>query len=321
MSLKSSLLLDLLALLLLTMSGTMFADFTRRLLNADPDTLGIGAIAFQAFLAVAATSSFTKGGWAALETLLGRAAKTKAVWRLALASILFAVIAPTWYFLPARLADRYNTYGYNLNHSIDTYRNGTQDYRLSKANEVINPEFQRAEVLRNYQRAISLDPTLEEAHNNSGRLLESFYRYDESAEQYRKAILAERADSIDLIPYANLSRVLLLKGDALGALRVIYDAQLLEPGFNPGTAPSLFRNRAWAEYDLGIYGAAEEDALRSHTAAATCFLAKAYMKTGKTDDAAMAWAKFQAQMRRITPNDPVVEPDCEILSTETTHAK
>ena len=99
-------------------------------------------------------------------------------------------------------------------------------------------------------------------------------------------------------------------------MRIIADAQVLKPGFDANSGQSLYRSKAWAEYDLGFYAAAVADAGNSNAAAGTCIAAKAYEKLGQTEDARTAWAKFEAQYKAMTPDDLVVEPDCPILAAE-----
>jgi tetratricopeptide (TPR) repeat protein len=310
------LLTDFLSLMLLGMSGTMFVDFTRRLLNADPDKLGVAAIGFQAALTVAASSTFTKRGTVVLSRIFGRQKWKRPIWRLGFSAMLALIVFFSWQSFPAYLSRYYNRQGYALNHSTDASENNGQTHRGSKTVAIANPEFQRAEALRSYKRAAALDPSFANAHLDTGALLEFFYRYDEAAEQYRQAILSSSADSPSLSPYSRLARLQLLKGNPQEALRVIADAQAIKPHFDKYSGPSLYRSRAWAEYGLGFYNPAIDDGNHSQTAAGTCIAAKATQKLGQTEEARALWARFETQFKAITPLDIAVEPDCPILAEE-----
>jgi tetratricopeptide (TPR) repeat protein len=312
------LLLDLVALLLLAMSATLLADFTRRLLGSDPDTIGMASIAAQAALAVAATSAFTKTGSALLQHTIGRFIKSKSLLRFVLVALLFAIVSCAWLFLTPWLAQYYNRRGFNLDQVLMAKAGSSQSPNAVAACQGTSCQ-SRADVLRDYQRATALDPTLFVAYTNAGELLEDFYRYDEAAEQYRKAILAQPAGTVDSVAYANLSRALVLNGKPMDALRVIQDAQRASP--NSAASSSLYRNKAWAEYDLGFYTNAVADASHSGSAAGTCIMAKAYIKLIRPADASLAWMKFREQYASISPNDPVVEPDCVLLAEESHEKK
>lgn len=297
---RSSLTYNVVALLLLTISATMLTDFTHRMLGADPDSVGILSVSVQAFFTVAASSTFTKAGWAWVESALGLVSKdmqSKALWRLRLTAGLFLITATAWLFLPYTLAQYYNAKGHNL-------ENGTPP----------DP----AAALRYYQRAIALDPELGFIYLNLGEVFEKFYRYDDAAEQYRKAIVANHTDPT---PYNNLARVLLLNGKALTALTITDDALGLGPAANRNASPALLKNRAWAEYELGFYREAIDDATTSNTAAGDCVLGQIYTKLGKTVEARSSWKKFIQQNASSTGTEPLVEPDCVLLAEDSNEVK
>lgn len=289
--------LDVVSALLLAISVTMLTDFTRRLLGSDPDSLGILAISIQAAFAVAATSTFTSAGWSwveGLSQLFGRRAEAKARWRFGLSLVLAAVVIPVWFVAPDRLASYYNARGYEI------YENNHVD---------------SAQALRDYQRAIALNPQLHQAYVNLGGLMEDYYRYDEAAEQYRKGITAQLDDPT---PYSNLARVLLLSGNSLTALRIA-DAGL---GLNPSgeVKSALLKNKAWAELNLGFTSQAIADATQSNSAAGECILGKVYIKLGKTEAARETWNGFE-QMNAKTSSGPAVEPDCQLLAENSHESK
>jgi tetratricopeptide (TPR) repeat protein len=300
------------------MSATLLADFTHRLLGSDPDTIGMASIAAQAALTVAATSAFTKTGSALLQQTIGRFIKSKSLLRFGLAALLFAIVTCAWFFLTPWLAQHYNRRGYNLDQVLKAKAGSSQSPNAVAACQRTSCQ-SRADVLRDYQRATALDPTLHAAYSNAGELLESFYRYDEAADQYRKAILAQPAGTVDTVAYANLSRLLLLNGKPMDALSVVQDALRVPP--DSTSAASLYRNKAWAEYDLGFYSDAVTDGLNSKSAAGDCIVAQAYTKMGQAADASIAWTAFREQYASIAPNDPVVEPDCVLLSEESLEKK
>ena len=286
---RLNLTLDVAAALLLTVSVTMLTDFTRRLLGSDPDSFGILAISIQAVLAVAATSTFTRAGWSWLEglwQLLGMRIQERARWRFGLSLLLAGVVIAMWYVVPGRLADYYNARG------LDIYENDRMD---------------SAEALRDYQRAIGLNPQMHQPYVNLGGLMEDYYRYGEAAEQYRRAITAGYGDPT---PYNNLSRVLLLSGDSLTALRIVDAALGLNP--IPEVKSALLKNKAWAELNLGFTSQAIADATQSNSAAGECILGKVYSKLGKTEAAREAWNSFQ-QKSATTQSGPTIEPDCTLL--------
>jgi tetratricopeptide (TPR) repeat protein len=331
------LLAKLAAALLLTMSITMLTDFTHRLLSADPDTLGIIAIATQALLALVASSSFTTEGWSLLPERLSRMQKTdegNARLRLYLSGALFIIVALTWYFALPLLSHVYSQY-YNA-----------RGYNLPQDAPAV-------ETMRDYRRAIALDPTQEYAYYNLGETLESFYRYDDAVEQYEKAIAANPSDPL---PYNNLARLLLLGGKPNTALQIASDGLALSSlsqsslddlrkkstdtrrtaffastdARNRQTAnqqltqylaaiEALHKNRAEAELDLGFYQAAITDANQSGTAAAQCILGQTYAKLGQTANAQTAWTKFKQIMQTPATSAsaaPVVQPSCLLLAEE-----
>jgi Tfp pilus assembly protein PilF len=304
---------DLAAGFLLTMSLTMTTDFIHRLLASDPDVLGVFSIATQALLAVAATSTFTKLGLSLLTRFRERVANrrfrknapegavntpqssgsslVRARWRFGMALAVFVLIAPIWMFVPTVLAAVYNNKG------IDLETRGLSE-----------------EAMRDYRRAVALQPEQHQTYFELGMLFEKDYQYDQAAEQYRKAILVSHDDARS---YSNLSRVLILDGKAALALRVADDA-LSIPMPNEQTRATLLRNTAWAEYDLGLYPQAIHDAQQSGqipytAAAANCLLAKIYTKTNDKEKASGAWRVFR---QNHTASQADVEPDCKRLAEE-----
>lgn len=285
---------DVLAALMLTISLTMLADFAHRLLSADPDSIGIGAISVQAALALAASSAFTDSGWEWFK----KQESNNAMRRCALAAVAFVLVALIWKLVPARLAEYYFEHGHDLE-SLSAPQNADP-----------------SGAMRNYQRAIALNPALEPAYVNLGEVMEDFYLYDDAAAQYRQAIVADRKDAI---PYNNLARVLLTQGKSLTALRIAEDG-LLEDG-SANTMATLKKNKAWAEYELGFYIQAIDDAKNLKTAAGDCILGKAYTKAGRKADARAAWAMFKQENKMAPGTASAVQPDCQLLAEDIDETK
>jgi tetratricopeptide (TPR) repeat protein len=165
--------------------------------------------------------------------------------------------------------------------------------------------------MRNYQRAVALNPALEPAYVNLGEVLEDFYLYEEAATQYRQAIVADRKDAI---PYNNLARVLLTQGKSLTALRIAEDGLAENP--DSQTAATLLKNKAWAEYELGFYFQSIQDAKNLKTAAGDCILGKAYTKMGRKPEARAAWAMFRQENKTAPGTASAVQPDCQLLAED-----
>lgn len=302
---------NILAALFLTTSITMLTDFTHRMLAADPDGVGIFSVSVQALLAVGASSTFTKAGWSWIQGLFLHfkiRAHSQPKWKLLLAAGLFTFVFPMWVCLPSSLASYYNDRGYRQ--------------KVAK---------QSAEALKNYLRAIALDPRLARAHFDLGVLYETSYQYDKAASEFQQAIVADHSY---LKGYNNLSRVLLIQGNSMNALRVTDDAIPLLPPLPPSspdpslleTAAALYKNRAWAEYQLGFYEQGVADAKLSlqsgpNAAATYCLLGKLYGKLGKPADAQQAWDTFNRMIASPASSgpQPAIEPDCRRLAQGESH--
>jgi hypothetical protein len=291
----SSILWDVLAALMLTISLTMLADFAHRLLSADPDSIGIGAISIQAALALAASTTFTESGW----DWLKKAGSNNARRRCGLAAVAFVLVGLIWELIPERLAEYYYERGHALE-KVDDPKHGDP-----------------SRAMRDYERAIALSPELQPVYLNLGEVLEDFYRYDEAAEQYKKAIVADRTDPI---PYNNLARVLLADGKAMTALRIANDGLSLKPA-DKSTVSALLKNQAWAEYELGFYEQAIRDAAASDSTAGDCILGKVYLKLHRAADASAAWARFNQRDAAAPGTASAVQPDCQLLAQEKTQEK
>lgn len=291
----STLAWNILAALLLTISVTLATDFVRRLLGADPDSLGIVAIAVQAVLALVASSTFTKAGSVWLDAALGRFdsyAKGKERWRCSMAIGLFVLTAAIWMGAPPVLTLWYNWGGFQARHLYG-------DTSLAQ---------------RDYQRAIALNPQFEPAYLNLGVLFEDSYQYDQAAEQYRKAIVA---DPTDATAYSDLAHVLNLEGQAMMALRIASDALDKKPAAASDQA-ALHSNMASAEYQLGFYAQGIQDANATKTAGGACILGKIYLKLNQPAEAKAAFDNFKTLLMIEERENPLLkfDPDCKLLSGE-----
>ena len=283
----------------LAVSVTMITDFSRRMLASDPDELGILSIAFQALLAVGASTTFTANGRAWVEALLRRfgiRGRFQPEWKLIATLALLLVVFVAWRWGPPQLAVLYNNRAY-LGKTADS-----------------------AITLRGYKRAIQLAPDLPQPHFNLAELYERDYQYDNASSEYQQAIML---DASHVKAYANLARVLILENQPLGALRVADDA-VGYPSPDRDTTAGLYKNRAWAEYEMGFYSQAENDAQRALASSATaisayCVLGKVYDKTGDKPRAQAAWQHFNSGIRTTAPGTWMIEPDCKRLAEVATH--
>jgi Tfp pilus assembly protein PilF len=286
---------------LLTLSVGLLTDFTRRLLSSNPDSVGIAAIALQAALTVGASSSFTSAGrdWlrarlAGLRIATAEQERFKFWMMLALTVLLFA----GWLGLPRALAYYYNNRAFAVR--IDDP--GT--------------------AMEQYNRALSLNPGLYQAHVNLAGVYVRNYDFEHAAEEFRKALMLEHGDVVAL---DGLAYMLLLLNDPQRALRVL-DEALAQESSKPSSAEHLgaiLKNLAWAEYQLGLLGQAERDAQRSleveKEAAAYCVLGRIHIKQNKTHEAAAAFkAMLTSKTASVLPTltQPALEPDCKRLAKE-----
>ena len=265
------------SLFLVTCSVRMLTDFSHRLLSADPDSIGISAIAVQALFAVAATSTVTRMGRASIEALFARwhiAEAPRGIRQTQLALAMTFLIFLIWIQVPLTLAVIYNNLAYR-----ETHQKNPLVADLGQA-------------LQNYLRAVSLDPKLAEAHFNLGELYENFYQYDKATEQYKQAIVAGHNDARS---HNNLARVLLLQNNPTDAFRVLSDAAT-PAAVDVELKAALYKNRGWAEYLMGFNDNAIADVNLSiqaqPSAASYCVLGKIYSKLGKQTVSQQSWAAF-----------------------------
>jgi tetratricopeptide (TPR) repeat protein len=293
------------AIALLALSLGLLADLTRRILSADPDELGIIAIAGQIALTIGAGSTFTEHGRRMLRDTLNRTRLSLAgqdILKFVATLLLFVIASISWEYLPGRLAIVYNN----------------QAIRISEANP--------AAALRLYQRATDLDPTQIVPHVNLAALYRRNFDYANAAAEARKALLLVPGDPV---ASTHLALVLMQDNNPVTALRALDYAALVQSPDKwpmPSSKAAYFENRARAEYLQGYLEEAKYDAKQSlsigpASPATYCVLAEVLQKQGQHGEALTAWR----QMLGIVPSndwDPLqnpIEPECSLRANEATH--
>ena len=288
------------AVLLLTLSITMITDFTRRVLSADPEGVGILSIAIQAALAVAASSTFSESGRRFLERVFWRHMPSRflAQSKFGTALILALIVAISWKWGPNWLGVYYNNKAF-----CDAF----QPECLAK----------RADGQRLFMRAIALNPAEPVWHFNVGVLYESSYEYDKATAEYQKAISLSPSY---VRAYANLARLLVLSNQPLAGLRAAVDGMQNAPHADPAL-PTLEKDLAWAEDQLGFYKDANKDVMsalqssdRDLRPSAYCVLAKIYTHWRKEAEARHAWEMFTSSVNDPSIHPSIIEPDCTRLA-------
>jgi tetratricopeptide (TPR) repeat protein len=272
--------------------GLAFAtDFSRRLFGAGADTGSVLGVIFQAFFAVAAGSTFTSAGREFVGELFSRLRlRVPSVSNVALwASFLFFVFAlSVWQVVPKYLAMAYNLRGRNL--------------------ESVNLR----EAIDAYQRSISLWPSDADAHFNLGRMYQQELRNSDAMSEY------EQATTINpryVLAYSNMGRLLILEGHSLEALRAL-DSGIDASSNDPYEDVAAYKNRGWANLELGFLKDAESDLNHSltlkPTAAAECLIAKMFDRSKEEAKSAAAWSSFRTlyKAQKGDSDTPAIEPDC-----------
>jgi len=292
---RQNFLLDASAALLLASSVTMVTDFSRRVIGANPDELGIFSVSVGAVFSVAATGSFTKAGWQWIESVLSRhvGSNSPSRLRLILSALFFAIVCPTWLFAPMGLARYDNHWGMYFVESK-------------------NP----SKALTYLERSITLNPRVSAPHYNLGELFEKSYQYDQAITQYEQAIAISHQD---LRSYNNLARLLVINGNAATALRIINEAPVENSQDKAGLS-AIYGQKGLAEFDLGFLQAAIGDAELSQknnpNAAAYCLLGKIYVTLKDPKDARTAWDQF-TQIEGAARSEGVpAPPDCKLRAEE-----
>jgi Tfp pilus assembly protein PilF len=283
---------------LFTAGLALSADFSRRLFGGSADTGSILGTTLQAFLAVMAGGTFTAAGREFARKLFKSvrlrtpSPEYVALWA---SSFFFVCILAIWQLAPNSLSTAYNWRGLRL-----------ESQSLSEAAEA-------------YQHAVSLWPKNADAHYNLGRVYEKSLKSNEAVGEYQQAA------SINpkyVLAFSNTGRLLILDGKLTEALRML-DAGVAGSSGDPYEDVPLFKNRGWANLELGFLKDAESDLKHSlelkRTAAAECLLAKTYMRAKDEANAKRMWELFRTDLvvQRSDPSMPKVEPDCIRLAEQT----
>lgn len=146
-------------------------------------------------------------------------------------------------------------------------------------------------AIEQYQRALSLKRSYPEAHYNLADAYEEIPNYDKALAEYQRAI---DADVSFYEAYNNLSRLYILRKHDYGAAMRLLDRALSLKPQELSVRYSLYKNYAWANFELHQLGQAEQNlrfavALDANRGAAHCLLAKVLDAQGRTTVAVSEW--------------------------------
>jgi tetratricopeptide (TPR) repeat protein len=176
---------------------------------------------------------------------------------------------------------------------------GTRKWAAGIYNDQGVEDFENRRLTRaigKYQHAISLDPTLAQAHFNLGNVYEETQQYENAAKEYTSAILA---DQDFFHAYNNLARLFILdRKDNVGALKLIDKALNIIPKSDDAALKTvkyaLLKNRAWANIELKNQEQARTDLAaalveRTDGITAHCLLARTLEADQNTEGALEQW--------------------------------
>jgi tetratricopeptide (TPR) repeat protein len=256
--------------LFLAISLSISADISRRFLSTGPDFYSVFSTVSQVVLTFLAGSSLTRVGrdWLRRALLrIGIQGHMQHRWRAGVAAFALCVVGGLWFSLPT-VARHYDRVGFEL-HERGKLRS----------------------AIENYERAVSLAPDDSLAHYNLANALQD--ALDERA--LAEYVIAIKADPRLYRAYNNLATLLILKTKdypaALHAINVAFDQA---GSISDDDRYILFKNRAWANFELKNYRNAEADArtalkIRGDGAAASCVLAAALQQSGTKASAKDIW--------------------------------
>ncbi len=252
---RSNPLWTVLAAAFLTLALSLATEVSLRFLSGGPDFFGVLSSLSLALLALVASSAFTQAGGRWVERALSRrdvGRRSSGAWKAGLGFAVLLAILGLRLSLPG-VARLYNDRGVYLQ----------QEGRVASARQ-------------SFERAVRLYPDYAAAHYNLADAQEETLEYDEAFSGYRRAI---RMDERLYPAYNNLARLYILRrGDPASALELLNAALEVKPQ-EPKVRYSLYKNRGWAHFGLGLLGQAESDLvkaldLREDGAAAHCLLAQ-----------------------------------------------
>lgn len=284
--------------MLLTVSVSLSVEICQRFLSGGPDFLGVFSTLIQALSTLVAGGAFTEYGSKRLERLLSRRAihhGHRPMWRLGLGLALFGAIVVLRLSLPA-IARVYDDWGRER-------FNQRQDY---------------PGALRHFRRAVSLDPSLAEAHYNLAVTAEQLLDYEQAIREYE---LARMLGSTRPQAYNNLARLYLRGGKYEEALRLLEQAVNQRGPRDANFAYAHPKNRGWALLGLELYRQARIELERAlmvkpEGVAAYCLLAQVLEKQNQLEEAFGHWAScadnydrqhHQARASLSSPDQPSLE--------------
>jgi tetratricopeptide (TPR) repeat protein len=268
-----------------TISLTLAADTSVRLVSDGPDLLGLLGTTLQGLLAALAGSTFTQTGRQWIEACLARLGVRRArsgLWLAGLALTVLVGLGSLRLSFP-RIAAWDNVKGVEL-----------------------QGKGQLTGALAHLRRSIRLSPDHATAHYNLGSTYESLLAYDKAATEY---MLALEVNDRLYAAYNNLARLQLLHGEPTSALALLQREERVR--VPPGRARyAFFKNRGWAYLAIGDLEQAETDLRRAKAewkdgAAAHCLLAQVLEARGAKDSALTEWepclAFLSGQEDRVEP--------------------
>jgi tetratricopeptide (TPR) repeat protein len=214
---------------------------------------------------------------------LGIKLKFQGRWRMILALTILLIVCLVFFSLPA----------------IARFYNDERAVKFQQADDLLA-------AIRNYRRAVSLDPDYAIARYNLANAYEDVMEFDKAMAEYQGALLA---DPKFLFAYNNLARLYLTRRmDYTNALNILDTALALDPQ-ESDINYTLYKNRGWAHFGLGLYELAADDlseALkwRNGGAAAHCLLAQVLEAQGRKDAALPEWTMCV----KYEPGETDVEP-------------
>jgi tetratricopeptide (TPR) repeat protein len=279
------------AALFFTLSLSVIAETLNTLRSGGINGLTVFGTLLQTLLALLAGSAFLSGGREWLGNLfsnLGINRKFKGasrVW-LALGVLLLTLLIRT--MLPDAVA-RYRNY------------KGDEDFN--------NKQF--ASAVQNYQQAVALKPNYFKALFNLALAHDKTRDYSKAIDEYERSIAA---DEENYTAYNNLARLYILqKKDYNGALGRLNYLRTNLPKLPPGIAYFLFKNRGWANLELGHYRQAAEDLewalTKQNGAAAHYLLGRVYAQQNRKEEAKQQWDNFMKAVQHGLGANEEVEPD------------
>lgn len=294
--------------MLVTVSVSLSTEICQRFLSGGPDFLGIFSTLTQALLTLIAGSAFTEYGSKRLERILSRRAIRhghRPMWRLGLGLALFGAILALRLSLPA-IARVYDDWGRER-------FNQRQDY---------------PGALRHFRRAVSLDPSFEQAHYHLAVTSEQMLDHEQAIREYE---LARMLGSTRPQVSNNLARLYLRGEKYEDALRLLEQADQQKGSRDANFAYAHPKNRGWALLGLKLHQQARvelEKALmnKPKAVAAHCLLAQVLELRNQLEEALGHWGSCadnydqQHSQSLSSPDQPSLEAVEDIEAVEVVEA-